>query len=156
MKEPSKPSVLIINLAAAQFFDGAAFGLCIHAPLFCCARWPRRPAVLRAFTGLLKQFNQSQSGVFPISLLGPEPGGREDEDPILSQTLAGEALGPRADIGGKRGRIANVKTQLDRGGDFIDVLTTGARRTDKGFFDLLGVEVDPLGNLNHRHSLEQT
>ena len=88
---------------------------------------------LLALRGLPDQRDEALLRVLAIALPGRGALGRDDDDAVIGQPLAGKALQLFPHILGKVRRMANVEAQLHRGRDLVDVLSAGSGCADKAF-----------------------
>jgi hypothetical protein len=70
--------------------------------------------------------------------------GFQDQLTIFGQAVTGQYFQPLPNVIGQRGGVFYIETKLDRGGSFIDMLSTGTRGADELLFELGLRNVDSL------------
>ena len=78
------------------------------------------------------QFVQSCSGFGSIGLLGPVHAGSDDQHAVLRGATPGQCEEALPYGGRERARLADIETQLDGSGNFVDVLAARAGSANKG------------------------
>ena len=104
---------------------------CGEPPDFGAKRWPTGAAGFRRHLRAGDQFIQPRTGVGTIGFLRPMRAGRDDQDAIFGDAIAGQGEEAPAYVIGKRARSGDIEAQLDSGGDFINVLATRAGGADE-------------------------
>ena len=93
-----------------------------QAAFFRCQRRPGLSADYRLLSGAADQLYKPGSCIFAVTGLGTEPPGFDDKDPVRGYPVAGQRNEALPNFLGQRTRVSRVKTELNRGGDFVDVL----------------------------------
>jgi len=78
------------------------------------------------------QFVQSPLGFGSIGFLRPVHAGRDDQHTVLRGAIAGQREEALPYVSGKRARLADIESQLDGGGNFVDVLAARTGSANKG------------------------
>lgn len=110
------------------------------------ARWDARG---RACEGFADQLGQATAGFLAVGGLASVLIDLEDQD--ASFRHAASSFHPEAAFlfGCQRAVRGDVKAQLHRAGDFVDVLTTGAGRADEGLIQLCLINRQMV--IDHQH-----
>ena len=107
-----------------------------EAPPLRAERRPRRPPGLWRHGRLADQLQEPLEGVAPVRLLRAVTLGGEDQHAVRRQPPPRQALQPRADVVGKRGRVRDVEAKLHGGRELVDVLPARPRGPDEALDDL--------------------
>jgi hypothetical protein len=133
----------------AQPLGSAASELRFAAPFAGCRR---RAGWNAAFPGLgcpTNEIDKPFISILTIALLCAETPSHDDENAIGGHPPSGEQTqsGTRRFV--ETRRVCRVEAKLDRGGDLVDVLSTGAAGPNEDLFDLVLVDRDAVGDRHH-------
>ena len=123
--------VFLQNLLAELFLP-AVFYLAVHAPLFGLFAGFRGLPFFALFFGVLDECGEPLQCLFFISLVGSMVLSFYDNYPLSAKAAVAQVEQPALDILGQAG-VYHIKVQLDGGGDFIDILPTGALCSNLGY-----------------------
>src|SRR5690606_15371238 len=135
-------SVPVADRALA--LEGTALLLGFQPPLARGTRRPGRHALARRLPAGFDEGGEPLACVLAITLLGAEALGVDDQHALRGHPPVAAGQQPLAHRLGQGRRAGDVEAQLHRGGDLVDVLATGARRTHETLGDLRLRDVDRL------------
>jgi hypothetical protein len=122
----------IVVRPAAEFLRHGALRLFCQTTDLGSERRPAGAAGFGANFGARDQVVQARPGCGSIGLLRTVLAGRDDQDTVLRDSIAGERTQAMPYIFGKRGRLVDIEAQFDGGGDFVDILAARTGGANEG------------------------
>src|SRR5512142_784277 len=129
----AQPRALVLRAGpGAQSLGGLPVRLLREAPLARGARRLRGLACLGRHQRPADEIGQALFGLATVTLLGALVAGKDEQVALGGKAAAAKSAQARFHFGGERGTGGEVKAQLRRGGELVDVLSARTRAAHEG------------------------